>query len=395
VPELETKGFVDILPHNTLQDLLKLDRPLRIKAGFDPTAADLHLGHMVLLNKLKAFQDLGHTIVFIIGDYTAKIGDPSGKNSTRPVLSTEEIQKNATTYKEQAGKILNIDKTEILFNSSWLNELSAADLIKLASHHTVARMLERDDFSKRFNNNQPIAIHEFLYPLIQGYDSVAINADIEIGGTDQTFNLLMGRELQKAFDKKQQTVMTLPLIEGLDGVQKMSKSLKNTIGITEQPAEIFGKLMSINDNLMWKYLSYITDIPEHTIKQWQAEVAAGANPKDYKLKLAYQCVNMLYNKEQAEFAYEGFNNRFSKKLLPENIPTTTIEVSQSIPISQLLKQASLVKSTSEALRLIKQKAILVNKQKISSNIELSVVTDPWLIQVGKHKIINIILKKAQ
>ena len=242
---LETQDFVDILPNNSLIELLNLDRPLRIKAGFDPTAADLHLGHMVLLNKLKVFQDLGHTIIFIVGDYTAKIGDPSGKNSTRPVLSDEEVKKFANTYKQQAGKILDIEKTEILFNSSWLNKLSAQDLIKLASHHTVARMLERDDFSKRFKGNKPIAIHEFLYPLIQGYDSVAINADIEIGGTDQTFNLLMGRELQKVFGKKQQLVMTLPLIEGLDGVQKMSKSLNNTIGITEEPFEIFGKLVML------------------------------------------------------------------------------------------------------------------------------------------------------
>lgn len=390
---LETKDFVDILPNSSLEELLNLNRPLRIKAGFDPTAADLHLGHMVLLNKLKIFQDLGHTIIFIVGDYTAKIGDPSGKNSTRPVLSDEEVTKFANTYKQQAGKILDIEKTEILFNSSWLNKLSAQDLIKLASHHTVARMLERDDFSKRFKGNKPIAIHEFLYPIIQGYDSVAIDADIEIGGTDQTFNLLMGRELQKIFNKKQQVVMTLPLIEGLDGVQKMSKSLNNTIGITEESFEIFGKLMSINDDLMWKYLSYITNISSDTIQQWQENIKNGENPKTYKLKLAYKCVEILYNSIEADKAYENFQNQFSKKLLPENIPNISITANKSIAISQLLKQANLVNSTSEALRLIKQNAIKVNTEKITSNIELTASKHAWLIQVGKRKIANIIIKE--
>ena len=388
--QLLSKGCVDILPKNGLEDLLKQQRPLTIKAGFDPTSADLHLGHTVLINKLKTFQDLGHNVIFVIGDYTAMIGDPSGKTATRPVLSKEDIIKFAKTYQEQAGFILDLTKTKIIFNSSWLNKLSAADLIQLASLQTVARMLEREDFSQRYKSQQPIAIHEFLYPIIQGYDSFAIKADIEIGGTDQTFNLLMGREIQKHKNQPEQVVMTLPLIEGLDGVKKMSKSLKNTINIKDSPNDSFGKLMSINDDLMWKYLEHLSSIDSEEISIWHNKVKNGLNPKEIKLKLAYNCVANLYGEDLAAKAEIDFTQRFAKGQLPTEIPELTIEFQEDLFLAQIMKTAKMVTSTSDALRLIKQNAVKLNQAKISQNIKLTKDHSGCLIQAGKRRIIKLI-----
>ena len=390
--ELVSYGAVDILPKDNLKKLLQENRPLTIKAGFDPTSADLHLGHIVLLNKLKTFQDLGHNIVFIVGDYTAMIGDPSGKTATRPILSNDEITKFAQTYQEQAAKVLDIKKTKTLFNSSWLNKLSAADLIQLASSQTVARMLEREDFNNRFKQNRSIAIHEFLYPLIQGYDSVAIKADIEIGGTDQTFNLLMGREMQKNHNMKEQVVITMPIIEGLDGVKKMSKSLNNSIGVNDTPTECFGKIMSINDDIMWKYLKHISTIEPEQIHAWEKEVSDGKNPKEVKIALAYNCVANLHGEQAAIDAQNDFNQRFSKGLLPETIPEITMEYNDNLQLSQVMKNANMVNSTSEALRLIKQNAVKINQEKVNTNIILTESDSGCLIQAGKRRIIKLILQ---
>jgi tyrosyl-tRNA synthetase len=387
------RGAVEILLLEELKERLKLGRPLRIKAGFDPTAPDLHLGHTVLLNKLRQFQDLGHEVFFLIGDFTGMIGDPTGKNATRPPLSPEAVAANAATYQAQVFKILRPEQTKIVFNSAWLGQMNAADLIKLAATHTVARMLERDDFKKRFQSNTPIAIHEFLYPLLQGYDSVAIEADVELGGTDQKFNLLMGRELQRHFGKKQQIVLMMPLLEGTDGVQKMSKSLGNYIGINEAPEEIFGKIMSISDVLMWRYLELLSFRSLTEIAQWRKEVEQGANPRDVKMRLADEIVARFHGTEAAVKAKENFVARFQKHVLPENIETITLAAptDTGMPIANLLKAAGLVASTSDAYRMIDQGAVKIGDNKVSDKNLIVARGSSEIYQVGKRRIAKVVL----
>ena len=349
------RGTDEILLEAELAERLKSGKRLRIKAGFDPTAPDLHLGHTVLINKLRQFQDLGHEVLFLIGDFTGMIGDPTGKNATRPPLTRDEVIENARTYESQIYKILDPEKTLIMFNSSWLGEMGAADLVQLAAKHTVARMLERDDFNKRYKGGQAIAIHEFLYPLLQGYDSVMMKADVELGGTDQKFNLLVGRELQKEFGQRPQVVMTLPLLEGTDGVNKMSKSLGNTIGINEPPDEIFGKLMSLSDTLMWRYLELLSAEDMRTLEQWKREVDQGANPRDVKMRLAQEMVVRFHGAEAAKRAQESFVARFQKGQLPEDMPEIELAAAgKAMLLPRLLKEAGLAASTSEAMRLIQQ-----------------------------------------
>lgn len=389
------RGCSEVLPENDLQKKLAQNRPLIIKAGFDPTAADIHLGHTVLLNKLKSFQDLGHLVVFLIGDFTAAIGDPTGKNVTRKPLSREKIIDNAITYKEQVFKILDPNKTKIAYNSEWLDKLTATDLIKLAATNTVSRMLERDDFSKRYKNQQPIAIHEFLYPLIQGYDSVMLKADVEIGGTDQKFNLLMGRELQKHYAMEGQVVMMMPLIEGLDGIKKMSKSLDNYIGITESPEMMFGKLMSISDELMWKYIDLLSFKPLSEITQTKKQVAEGLNPRDVKIEFAKEIVERFHSYEDAKNAHHNFISRFQKKLIPENIELTELEYIVDEKIGQILKKANLTQTSSEAMRLIKQGGVKIDGEKITDSQLKLEPNRKYIIQVGKHRISEIILFKKK
>ncbi len=387
------RGTEEILLEQDLIAKLNSGKTLRVKAGFDPTAPDLHLGHTVLLNKLRQFQDLGHEVLFLIGDFTGRIGDPTGKNVTRQPLTAEEVTANAQTYREQVFKILDPQKTQVLFNSAWLDKLSAADLIRLAATHTVARMLERDDFNKRYTSEQPIAIHEFLYPLLQGYDSVEMRADIELGGTDQKFNLLMGRELQKHYGQSPQVVITLPLIEGLDGVKKMSKSLNNYIGINEPADQIFGKMMSVSDLLMWKYFDILSFQSNEKIAQWRAEVNAGKNPRDVKIELAKEIAARFHGQQAAELAHEHFVARFQKHQLPTDIPEKIITITdRSIPISNLLKEANLVASTTEARRLIQQGAVKVDGQKLE-DIHLHISAgQEHLLQVGKLKYSKVIVK---
>ncbi len=385
------RGTSEILTENELIAKLKKNKPLKIKAGFDPTAPDLHLGHTVLLNKMKQFQDLGHEVIFLIGDFTAMIGDPSGKNATRPPLSQEEIIENTKTYQSQVFKILDPARTKIQFNSEWLGKKSAADMIRLASQQTVARMLERDDFHKRYTGGQPIAIHEFLYPLLQGYDSVAMQADIELGGTDQKFNLLMGRELQKQNNQETQIVIMMPLIEGLDGVKKMSKSLGNYIAIDEKPDDMFGKLMSVSDELMWKYIDVLSFRSNAEINQWKKDVAEGKNPRDVKLEFSKEIVARFHDDKLAEDAVQNFINRFSKGQLPDDIPEMEIELEsgEAISIAHLLKQAGLVGGTGEAMRLIQQGGVRVDNQKISdTNLQIHKNSE-HLYQVGKRKFAKI------
>jgi len=385
------RGVTEILLESELEERLRSGKPLKIKAGFDPTAPDLHLGHTVLINKMRQFQDLNHEVIFLIGDFTAMIGDPSGKNITRPPLSQEEVVANVQTYKEQVFKILDPQKTKIVFNSEWLQKLSPIDIIKLASTYTVARMLERDDFSKRYRENKPIAIHEFLYPLLVGYDSVVIKADVELGGTDQKFNLLMGRELQKHFGQTPQVVLMTPLLEGLDGIQKMSKSLGNYIGINEPPQEMFGKLMSISDELMWRYFELLSFRPMLEINKWHEETKSGlTNPRDIKIKLALEIVERFHSKIAALKAHEEFTARFQHGAIPENIETTTINIeAKEIPLSNLLKQAGLTTSTSEAIRLIKQNGVRIDGQKVEDySMRVSKGTE-HVYQVGKHRIARI------
>ncbi|HBC58651.1 MAG TPA: tyrosine--tRNA ligase [Gammaproteobacteria bacterium] len=393
--DLIGRGCAEILPREELLTKLKKGKSLRIKAGFDPTAPDLHLGHTVLINKLAQFQQLGHEILFIIGDFTATIGDPTGKNVTRQPLSLEQVAQNAKTYEAQIFKILDREKTEVLFNSTWLNPLSAADLIQLAAQSTVARMLERDDFSKRYADGRPIAIHEFLYPLIQGYDSVHLDADIEIGGTDQKFNLLMGRELQKHFGKEQQVVMTLPLLEGLDGVKKMSKSLHNYIGIDESPGEIFGKVMSISDDLMWRYFELLSFRPMSEINQWQEQVAGGTNPRDIKFELAKELVARFHNQAAAEESQQEFIARFQKGSIPSAMPEVVISIREDgIPIANLLKQAGLTKSTSESMRMVRQGAVKIDSERVSDEKTLVSVGER-VVQVGKRRFAKVVLQRSQ
>ena len=384
------RGAQEILLEDELQQKLALGRPLRVKAGFDPTAPDLHLGHTVLLNKMRQLQDLGHHALFLIGDFTGMIGDPSGKNTTRPPLSREQVMENAQSYRDQVFKVLDSEKTEIVFNSTWMDKFSAADLIKLASTHTVARMLERDDFSKRYKSNQPIAIHEFIYPLVQGYDSVALKADIELGGTDQKFNLLMGRELQKHYGQPTQCVLTMPLLEGLDGVNKMSKSLGNYIGVTDTPQDMFGKLMSISDTLMWRYLELLSFHHLDEIASWHAEVLAGRNPRDIKVLLAQEIVTRFHTRQAAEAALTEFEARFRQGVLPDDMPAVNVSAPEgSIVVPQLLKQAGLVEGTSEAMRMIQQGAVKLDGERINDKSAVVKAGTVVVAQVGKRKFARI------
>ncbi|MGC2458370.1 MAG: tyrosine--tRNA ligase [Gallionellaceae bacterium] len=384
--DLIRRGCNELLLEAELKQKLVLGRPLRIKAGFDPTAPDLHLGHTVLLNKMRQLQELGHHALFLIGDFTGMIGDPTGKNTTRPPLSREQVMENAQSYREQVFKVLDPEKTEIVFNSTWMDKFSAVDLIKLAATHTVARMLERDDFGKRYKNNQPIAIHEFIYPLVQGYDSVVLKADMELGGTDQKFNLLMGRELQKHYGQPAQCVLTMPLLEGLDGVNKMSKSLGNYVGITESPQEMFGKLMSVSDVLMWRYLELLSFESMTTIAQWREEVAGGRNPRDIKVMLAQEMVTRFHSRKSAEDALAEFEARFRQGVLPENMQEMTVtSANGAIGIAQMLKQAGLVGSTSDALRMIQQGAVKLDGTRIDDKALQLKAGAVVVAQVGKRK----------
>ncbi len=384
--DLIKRGCDELLLETELKQKLALGRPLRIKAGFDPTAPDLHLGHTVLLNKMRQLQDLGHHALFLIGDFTGMIGDPTGKNTTRPPLSREQVLENAQSYRDQVFKVLDPDKTEIVFNSTWMDQFSAVDLIRLAATHTVARMLERDDFGKRYMSNQPIAIHEFMYPLVQGYDSVALKADMELGGTDQKFNLLMGRELQKHYGQPAQCVLTMPLLVGLDGSNKMSKSLGNYVGITESPQEMFGKLMSVSDELMWRYLELLSFEPMSTITQWRAEVEQGRNPRDIKVLLAQEMVTRFHSRTAAEQALAEFEARFRQGVLPEDMPEVTVaSTNGTIGIAQLLKQAGLVDSTSDALRMIAQGAVKLDGARIDDKALQLRAAAMVVAQVGKRK----------
>lgn len=386
------RGSDEILVESELVEKLKRGKPLRIKAGFDPTAPDLHLGHTVLINKLRQFQDLGHEVLFLIGDFTGMIGDPTGKSATRPPLTRDEIIENAQTYEHQIFKILDREKTTVLFNSSWMNEMDVSDLIQLAAKHTVARMLERDDFSKRYKSGQPIAIHEFLYPLIQGYDSVAMKADIELGGTDQKFNLLVGREMQKQYGQEPQVVLTMPILEGLDGVQKMSKSLGNYIGISDIPDEMFGKIMSISDDLMWRYFELLSFRPESEINQFKKDTEQGENPRDIKFKLAEEIIERFHDKAAAETARENFIARFQKGAMPDEMPELEIKAPDGkLPIRNLLKEAALVKSTSDALRMIKQGAVKIDGERINDN-KLEIPSgEVHVFQVGKRRYARVTL----
>jgi tyrosyl-tRNA synthetase len=384
------RGSDELLVESELVEKLKTGRPLRVKAGFDPTAPDLHIGHTVLINKMRQLQDLGHHVLFLIGDFTGMIGDPTGKNATRPPLSREDVARNAETYKSQVFKILDPAKTEVVYNSTWMNALSSADMIKLAATHTVARMLERDDFGKRYRSNQPIAIHEFLYPLVQGYDSVALKADLELGGTDQKFNLLMGRELQKQNGQSPQCVLMMPLLEGLDGVNKMSKSLGNYIGITDSPNEIFGKLMSISDTLMWRYIELLSFESLATVKQWKTEVEGGRNPRDIKVGFAQEIVARFHGRPAAESALADFESRFKQGEVPADI--ATVEVSggaDGIAIASALKEAGLTASTSEALRMIAQGGVKLDGEKIADKALKLTKGTSVVAQVGKRKFARI------
>ena len=381
------RGAQDLLLEHELVQKLQRGVPLRIKAGFDPTAPDLHLGHTVLINKLRQFQDLGHEVLFLIGDFTGMIGDPTGKNVTRKPLSRDQVIENAKSYEEQIFKILDPKKTLVMFNSSWMGEMSAADLIQLAAKHTVARMLERDDFNKRYKDGQPIAIHEFLYPLIQGYDSVVMKADVELGGTDQRFNLLVGRELQKHYGQEPQVVLTMPILEGLDGAQKMSKSLGNYIGINESPDEMFGKLMSISDNLMWRYFELLSFQPAETIRVWQREVEDGANPRDIKFHLGQEIVARFHSPEAAQRAQEGFIARFQRGAMPEDMPEIEINCAAvaGMAVANLLKEAGLTASTSEALRMIQAGAVRMDGERIADGKITIAAGKAHVFQVGKRK----------
>ena len=386
------RGTDEILLEDDLRRKLGEGRPLRIKAGFDPTAPDLHVGHTVLINKMRQFQDLGHEVIFLIGDFTGMIGDPTGKSATRPPLSREEIIENAATYEQQIFKILDPEKTLVMFNSSWMGEMSAADLIALAAKHTVARMLERDDFNKRYKGGQPIAVHEFLYPLVQGYDSVAMRADVELGGTDQKFNLLVGRQLQQAYGQTPQVVITMPLLEGLDGVQKMSKSLGNYIGITESATEIFGKVMSVSDNLMWRYYDLLSLQSSASIDRLKEAVAAGRNPRDVKLDLAEEIVARFHGAAAGPDARQQFLARFQKGAMPDDMPDVKIDGGGNpVRLTRILKEAGLTPSTSEAMRMIRQGAVKIDGQRIDDPAREVVPGDGLVCQVGKRRFARVIV----
>jgi tyrosyl-tRNA synthetase len=384
------RGTDEILTESDLKKKLESGKQLIIKAGFDPTAPDLHLGHTVLLNKLRHFQDLGHKVIFLIGDFTGQIGDPSGKNKTRPTLGSDELIENAKTYEKQVFKILKKELTEVRFNSEWCNDLGAAGLIRLASKYNVARMLERDDFNKRYNSNQSIAVHEFLYPLVQGYDSVALDADVECGGTDQKFNLLVGRELQRAYNQEPQVVLTVPILEGLDGTNKMSKSLNNFIGIDESPEEMFGKIMSISDELMWRWFELLSFISEKEINNLRQQVDEGTNPRDIKFLLAEELVDRFHETGQGASCRESFLQRFQKGSLPDDIKEISINLdSDSIPLTNLLKNADMTSSTSEAMRLIKQGGVKIDSEKVLDPKKEIQKGSEAIYQVGKRKFLKI------
>jgi len=376
------RGTDEILPLEELKKKLEKNKPLRVKLGMDPTAPDLHLGHTVVINKMKQLQDLGHEIIFLIGDFTGMIGDPTGKNVTRKPLTKEDVRENAKTYTDQVFKILDKDKTRIAFNSEWMSKMNSTEMISLASKHTVARMLERDDFSKRYKGGQAISIHEFLYPLVQGYDSVALRADIELGGSDQKFNLLVGRELQKQADMEPQVILTMPILEGLDGVQKMSKSLDNYIGIDEDPDSMFGKIMSISDELMWRYLELLSFESLETIESWKQEVETGENPRNIKFRLADEIITRFHDEAQAKKAQQNFIDRFAKNQIPDEMDEFTLP--KGIKVANLLKDANLVSSTSEAFRMIKQGAVKMDGEKLSDK-DFTPDEGTNVYQVGKRK----------
>ena len=380
------RGSDELLQEVELRERLKVGRPLRVKAGFDPTAPDLHLGHTVLINKLRGFQELGHHVLFLIGDFTGMIGDPTGKNATRPSLTRDEIARNARTYTDQVFKILDRTLTEVTFNSAWMDRFTAADMVKLAATHTVARMLERDDFGKRYRASQPIAIHEFLYPLIQGYDSVALKADVELGGTDQKFNLLMGRELQKHHGQPPQVILTMPLLEGLDGVNKMSKSLGNYIGIDEAPRDMFGKLMSVSDELMWRYLELLSFEPLPTISKWKREVEEGRNPRDIKVALAQEIVARFHGAQVARTALADFETRFQQGGMPDDMPEVKLKAAaDGLSLAQIIKQAGLTASTSEALRMIEQGGVRLDGARVGDKALRVARGLTVVVQIGKRK----------
>ena len=391
--EIIKQGIEEIIGEDDLVQKLKDNKILTIKVGFDPTAPDLHLGHTVLLRKMRQLQDLGHKVIFLIGDFTGKIGDPTGKNKTRPPLTDKEIEENAKTYQDQVFKVLDKDKTVVDFNSRWGDKMSGADMIKLAAQSTVARMIERDDFSKRFKNNQPISIHEFLYPLMQGYDSVELKADMELGGTDQKFNLLVGRDLQKSAGSKPQTIMTLPLLEGLDGVKKMSKSEDNYIGITESADQIFGKTMSIPDDVMFKWFDLLSFRSPEEISLLKKEIDNGANPRDAKIMLALELAERFTNNDEAMQAQENFSKKFAKNELPSNIQEKAHKIDQIPALPNLLKDLGMVTSTSDALRLIHQGAVKINQEKVEDKDTILGLNEKMLLQVGKKKYLYVTLSK--
>ena len=390
--DLLTRGTEEIIPEESFLEQIKSKKSLRIKAGFDPTSPDLHLGHTVLLNKMKIFQDLGHEVIFLIGDFTGQVGDPSGVNETRPVLTEDQLNKNAETYKQQVFKILDPDKTEIRFNSEWMKSVDPSEFIKMLSSYTVARMLERDDFSKRYKSQQPISIHEFLYPILQGYDSVKLDADVELGGTDQKFNLLLGREVQKHYGQKQQSIMTVPLLEGLDGVKKMSKSLGNYIALEDKPDDMFGKVMSISDDLMWRYFSLLSFKSSKKISEYKKEIEEGTNPRDIKFLLAEEIVER-FNPGLGEVSKENFINRFQKGNISQEIEEIKLIIdSESELLTRIIKESALLGSTSEALRMIKQGAVKLNDEKVLDAKLTLQKGSSNIIQVGKKKVAKIFLQ---
>ena len=390
--DLLTRGTEEIIPEESFLEQIKSKKSLRIKAGFDPTSPDLHLGHTVLLNKMKIFQDLGHEVIFLIGDFTGQVGDPSGVNETRPVLTEDQLNKNAETYKKQVFKILDPDKTEIRFNSEWMKSVDPSEFIKMLSSYTVARMLERDDFSKRYKSQQPISIHEFLYPILQGYDSVKLDADVELGGTDQKFNLLLGREVQKHYGQKQQSIMTVPLLEGLDGVKKMSKSLGNYIALEDKPDDMFGKIMSISDDLMWRYFSLLSFKSSKKISEYKKEIEEGTNPRDIKFLLAEEIVER-FNPGLGEVSKENFINRFQKGNISKEIEEIKLIIdSESELLTRIIKESALLSSTSEALRMIKQGAVKLNDERVLDAKLTLQKGSSNIIQVGKKKVAKIFLQ---
>ena len=387
------RGTEQVFHKEDLAERLEGDRPLRVKVGFDPTAPDLHLGHTVLIHKMRQFQDLGHQVIFLVGDFTGRIGDPSGRNATRPILTAQELQDNQKTYLEQAFKILDREKTEVRFNSEWMDQMTPDDLVRLASEHTVARMLERDDFAKRYGENQPISIHEFLYPLIQGYDSVMLEADVELGGTDQTFNLLVGRELQKRRGQPSQVVMTLPLLEGTDGVRKMSKSYDNAIGIREDPGQMFGKLMSLSDPMMWRYFDLLSLRPEPELEDLRRRVEDGGNPRDAKLELARELVARFHGEQAAEQAQADFTARFRDHQLPEDMEEIALTAGEALLLPNALQQAGLCSSTSDARRMIEAGAVRMDGEKVD-NLKCKLPFDnPVVLQVGRRRVARVHLTK--